>query len=64
MSTPYDAEWLEQDDDRRVLVTRNGVRHVGRGMVAACGAGSLVYLLRPAEVIEFRCPQCFPGARP
>ena len=61
MSTPHDAEWLEHDDDRRVLVTREGVRHIGRGMVAACGAGALVYVLRPDEEIEFKCPTCFPA---
>jgi hypothetical protein len=58
-----DAEWLEQDDNRRHLVSANGVRHIGRGMTAACGAGPLVYVLRPEEEIEFTCPICFPSEK-
>lgn len=57
--TSFDATWLEHDDDRRHLVTANGVRHIGRGMSAACGAGPLVYVMRPEEEITFKCPQCF-----
>lgn len=46
---------------RSQSITRNGVSHVAtsRGW-ARCGAGRVSYRIRPEDVIEFRCPQCYP----
>lgn len=63
MTTRFDATWLEYDDDCRVYVSRNGVRHIPAGASRGrCGESDLVVLLHPEAEIEFKCPQCFdPG---